>query len=69
MLAKETAKYSAETFVYYVRNGFVIPRHYTKGSDSVFSQLRLFVLPKLYYLHLIFLLLIALLWFLHASLL
>ena len=67
MLAKETAEDSAETFVHYVRNGFGIPRHYAKGSDSVFSQLRLFFLPTLYYLCLMFPLFISLLWFLHAS--
>ena len=66
-LAEKSAKDSAETFAYYVGNGFAKPWHFAKGSDLVFQQLRLFVLRKLYYLFIIFPLLIALLWFLHAS--
>ena len=46
--AKKPAKYSAETFAYYVGNGFAIPRHFAKSYDLFF--LRLLVLPKLYYL-------------------
>ena len=60
-LAEKSAKDSAETFAYYVGNGFAKPWHFAKGSDLVFQQLRLFVLPKLYYLFIIFPLLIP--WF------
>ena len=35
-LAKKTAEDSVETFLYYVGNGFGIPRHFVKGSDLVF---------------------------------
>ena len=31
-----TVENSAETFVYYVSNGFGIPQHFAKGSDLVF---------------------------------
>ena len=34
--AKETAKDSAETFIYYVGNGFGIPRHIAKGYGLLF---------------------------------
>ena len=30
---KKTAEDSAKTFVYYVGNGFGIPRHFVKGYD------------------------------------
>ena len=33
---KKTAKDSAETFVYYVGNGFCIPQHFAKCFDLVF---------------------------------
>ena len=33
--AKKTAE-DSETFVYYVDNGFGIPRHFAKGYDLVF---------------------------------
>ena len=35
-IGKKTAEDSAETFVYYVSNGFGIPQHFAKGSDLVF---------------------------------
>ena len=33
---KKTAEDSAETYVYYVSNGFGIPQHFAKGTDLVF---------------------------------
>ena len=35
--AKETAKDLAETFVYYVSNGFGIPQDFAKAYDLVFT--------------------------------
>ena len=34
--AKKTAEDSAETFAYYINNGFGIPRHFDKSYDLVF---------------------------------
>ena len=34
--AKKTAEDSAETFLYYVGNGFGMPRHFAKGYDLIF---------------------------------
>ena len=45
---KKNVKDSVETFVYYVGNGFSIPRHFAKDYDLVFKLLRLLVLSKLY---------------------
>ena len=36
MLLQKTTKDSAETFVYYVSNGFGIPWHFAKGYDLFF---------------------------------
>ena len=35
-VGKKTVEDSAETFVYYVRNGIGIPQHFAKGCDFVF---------------------------------
>ena len=40
------AEDSIYTFVYYLGNGFGMPRHFAKGHDLVFKQLRLLVLPN-----------------------
>ena len=38
------AEDSIDTFVYYVGNGFGMPRHFAKDYGLVFKQLRLLVL-------------------------
>ena len=38
------AEDSIDTFVYYVGNGFDMPRHFAKDYGLVFKQLRLLVL-------------------------
>ena len=43
--ANKTAEDLAENFVYYVGNGFVIPRHFAKNYNLIFEQLILLVLP------------------------
>ena len=45
-VGKKTAEDSIDTFVYYLGNGFGMPRHFAKGYDLVFKQLRLLVLPN-----------------------
>ena len=47
-VGKKTADDSIDTFVYYLGNGFGMHRHFAKGHDLVFKQLRLLVLPKFY---------------------
>ena len=41
---QKTAEDSTDTFVYYVCNGLGMPRHFAKGFDLIFKQLRLLVL-------------------------
>ena len=43
---QKKAEGSIDTFVYYLGNGFGTPRHFAKGFDLVFKQLRLLVLPS-----------------------
>ena len=43
---KKTADDSIDTFVYYLGNGFGMPRHFAKGYDLVFKQFRLLFLPN-----------------------
>ena len=44
--ATKTAEDSIDIFAYYLGNGFGMPRHFAKGYDLIFKQLRLFVLPN-----------------------
>ena len=44
--ATKTAEDSIDIFAYYLGNGFGMPRHFAKGYDLVFKQLRLLVLPN-----------------------
>ena len=43
---KKTTEDSIDTFLYFVDNGFGMPRHFAKDYDLVFKQLRLLVLPS-----------------------
>ena len=46
MRRQKTAEDSIDTIVYYLSNGFGMPRHFAKGYDLVLKQLRLLVLPN-----------------------
>ena len=40
------AEDSIETFVYYLGSGLGMPRHFAKGYDLVFKQLKLLIIPN-----------------------